>query len=350
MPKIVHLIPRDGIGGVESAARSMIDSLQSGCDFNLVFIAGDSFVGSNDHVSISPYRSENNPLSHIYALKLILSLYPDILICSLWRTIPVGLLVKLFRPKVKLVFFLHFTSTTHFLDRWLSRTMLAFCDVVWGDSRTTISSRLDSNIDVQRRVISFVTSRNPKNMKKNQLAPHFVFWGRLHSQKGLVRSLNFIRMLIERGCTASYEIWGPDGGELDALMTQIENAGLENNIAIKGPANQNELSRIAEENTFYLQLSRDEGMAMSVVEAMQRSLVPIVTPVGEIREYCQQGQNAIVVKDPENPVDAVNEVISLLHDESRYRKLQAAAYDRWSQHTLYKDDLCTAANELFKAD
>ena len=350
MSKIVHLIPRDGIGGVESAARSMLQDTQLQCDFYLVFIAGETSVKDHDAVTVSPFSSENNPFALLYTLKRVFSINPDILICSLWRSIPVSLLAKLFRPKIRLVYFLHLASTTHLLDRLFDRLMLCFCDVVWGDSKSTISSRIGFRNGLKKRVVSFVTRRSPIGMKQCHLAPHFVFWGRLHSQKGLDRSVNFIRMLIERGCAASFEIWGPDDGEQVSLMNQIEKAGLENAVTIKGPASLNDLNRIAEENCFYLQLSRVEGMAMSVVEAMQRHLVPIVTPVGEIGDYCQHGQNAIVVKDPDHPVEAVNDVISLLQDESRFRQLRISAYNHWSQHILYRDDLCAAANELLKSD
>lgn len=350
MVKVVHLIPRYGIGGVEIAAQSMADSSQLKCDYILIFIAGRRSAVNSERVLESSFHSENNPLAHLHALRQVISIKPDIVVCSLWRSIPVGLGAKLFRPHMKLVFLLHAATTVHLLDRWLSQIMLFFCDAVWGDSKATISSRLGIKKRVERHVISFVTSSNPIDIKKNQFAPNFVFWGRLHHQKGLERAVNFIRMLIDRGCAAKYEIWGPDDGELDFLSTYIEKAGLENVIAIKGPAKQTELRRIAEENAFYLQLSRDEGMAMSVVEAMQRFLVPIVTPVGEIGEYCLHGQNSIVVQDPDDPIDAVNEVISLLHDESRYRLLQNSAYSYWSKHKLYRDDFCETANELFKSD
>ncbi len=34
-------------------------------------------------------------------------------------------------------------------------------------------------------------------------------------------------------------------------------------------------------------------MAISVIEAMQAGLVPIVTPVGEITGYCSDGVNSV---------------------------------------------------------
>ncbi|MFT5609541.1 MAG: glycosyltransferase involved in cell wall biosynthesis [Arenicella sp.] len=348
MIKIVHLVPRDAIGGVESAARSMLNATGLQCEFSLIFIEHEYPRMRNGGDSIPVLQSENNPIAHFRALKQIISIKPNLLLCSLWRSVPAGIFFKLLRPRAKLVFFLHCPTTTHLLDRLFSKLMMCFCDAVWADSEATISSRVGTSQKFVKRVISFVTSSNPLEIKKNKLAPRFVFWGRLHYLKGLDRALNFIKLLIERDCSATFEIWGPDGGELSSLSLQIERAGLKNTVMLKGTASPDNLDQIAEGNCFYLQLSRNEGMAMSVVEAMQRSLVPIVTAVGEIRAYCQQAHNAIVVNDPDHPKDAVDDVIALLNDEAMYRRLQAAAHDHWAQYVLYKDDICAAANELCK--
>jgi glycosyltransferase involved in cell wall biosynthesis len=350
MLKILHLIPRDAIGGVESAARSMLNAPELNCDFDVVFIEGERKSGTGGKMPIFSIHPENSPIAHMRALRTIISSKPNLLICSLWRSVPVSLCFKLLRPRSKLVFFLHSSITTHLLDRLFSRWILVFCDAVWADSAATISSRVGSNEGLIKRVISFVTNNSPENIARNELAPHFVFWGRLHHHKGLDRAINFIRMLNEKGYPASYEIWGPDGGEYRALTTQVEKSKLMHAVKFKGTARQNQLTEIASGNCFYLQLSREEGMAMSVVEAMQLSLVPVVSPVGEIGTYCKHHHNAIVVEDSDNPIDAVNDVIALLQNEAKYRGLQAKSYEHWADHVLYKDDICLAANELYNSN
>lgn len=350
MIKVLHLIPRDGIGGVESAARSMLNATELNCDFDVVFIEGQRKSRNGEKMPSFSLYPENNPLAHLRALRTIIASKPNLLICSLWRSVLVSLCFKLLRPRSKLVFFLHYPTTFHFLDRWLSRLMLVFCDAVWADSMATISSRVGSKEGLIKRVISFVTNNSPKNIARNELAPYFVFWGRLHNQKGLDRAINFIRILNEKGCPASYEIWGPDGGEYRAIKTQVEKSNLMHAVKFKGIASQDQLAEIASENSFYLQLSREEGMAMSVVEAMQLSLVPVVSPVGEIGTYCKHHHNAIVVEESDNPIDAVNDVIALLQNETKYRELQAKSNEHWADHVLYKDDVCLAANELYTSN
>ena len=85
---------------------------------------------------------------------------------------------------------------------------------------------------------------------------------------------------------------------------------------------------------------------MSVVEAMQRGLVPIVTPVGEIAKYCQHDVNALVANNFDNPAIVAKEVVALLHDKARYCRYQKAAMGCWQNASLYQDDVCRAANEL----
>jgi len=126
MIKIIQLVPRDGIGGVESAARSMMDAPSSQCEFSLLFIEGENSIGNGNSVSVPTFRSENNPFAHFRAFRRIVYEKPDLLVCSLWRSVPIGLGVKLLRPRTKLVFFLHFPTTTHLLDRLLSSSMLFF--------------------------------------------------------------------------------------------------------------------------------------------------------------------------------------------------------------------------------
>ncbi|MFT7526389.1 MAG: glycosyltransferase involved in cell wall biosynthesis [Arenicella sp.] len=347
MLKVIHLIPRNGIGGVETAVRSMIGYECSDYNFQLVLITGETLEAGDDGLSIEPLYSENNLFSHFRALKRVISAKPDVVVCSLWRSLPVSLCVKLIRPKTKLVFFLHSATTIHIFDRWLSIIMLSFCDACWADSEATLRARVGSRKRMRKRVVSFVIEPSPKMLKQSIHRPKFVFWGRLHQMKGLDKAINLIELLIASGCEANYEVWGPDGGAYSSLKHQIETHNLQQVVRLRGTAHHPDLTEIAMQNSFYLQLSNDEGMGMSVVEAMQRGLVPVVTPVGEIGSYCRAGENSIVVRDVDDFTDTVSEIFSLIKDESKYRQYQIAAHEYWNSKILYRDDFYKAVDELF---
>jgi glycosyltransferase involved in cell wall biosynthesis len=144
---------------------------------------------------------------------------------------------------------------------------------------------------------------------------------------------------------ACLEIWGPDNGERSSLERLTRELGLEGHVRFMGVARGDELPAIARRHSFYLQLSRREGMAMSVVEAMQLGLVPIVTPVGEMQHYCQAGQTGLVC-DPERLGETVSEVVRLLDHPAEYARIRALGRERWAAAPLYSDDVCQAARDL----
>lgn len=346
--KIIHIIPIDGIGGAETAARSMATADTLNCNFSLVLIAGCTIANNKQRIIESPFKSENNPLAYVRVIYAILRKKPDLLICSLWRSMLIGIVIKLFRPGTQLVCFLHSTNTIHKVEFIISKLVMRICDVIWADSDSTLNSRIDGNkIKSPTRVISFVTSPSPQTKPSNLCEPNFVFWGRLHRHKGIDRAINFMSELVKLGCNGKFEIWGPDDGELESLTNLVNEKNISENVFFMGVAQTCNLKEIAACNTFFLQFSHIEGMAMSVVEAMQLGLVPVVTPVGEISRYCQSGKNAVIINNVNESEDAINDVLMLLRHEARYRRYQQAAQSHWSHSKLYRDDVCEAVTELF---
>jgi glycosyltransferase involved in cell wall biosynthesis len=348
VPRIIHLIPVDGLGGVETAARSMLNDDSNTDGFKLMLIAGKTLSINKSQVMESPFHSLNNPLAHLYTLYKIFSEKPKILVCSLWWTVPVGLFVKLLMPKTRIVYFLHFASTTHIFDKLFSQLMLYFCDAVWADSAATLSARIKEHkiTTTTTRVISFVISMPISTKASNIFLPRFIFWGRLNKQKGLDRAINLIKVLVDRGVTCNFEIYGPDDGELNSINKQVKKLKLEQYIQFVGSINHSQLADIASPNSFFLQLSHMEGMAMAVVEAMQFGLVPIVTPVGEIARYCKNDLNAIVVHDIDRLDKTAEKIIYLLNNKKKYQTMQFSAQKTWCDAPVYRDDFLLAAKEL----
>ena len=341
----VHLIPEDGIGGVEVAAHALQASPAPSCEVRLMFMAGGPARTDSRAEYVSPALSVNNPLVWWRALRRLWRERPEVLVCSLWRAVPVGLALKLFRPRTRLVFFLHLSAHAHLADRLLDAPMLLAADAVWADSRATLEARMGKSRKPSR-VISFVTHAVQPLSEICDLAPRLVFWGRLNRQKGLDRAIALVEALVSLGVDARFEIWGPDDGEKPLLEKQIQEAGLGKHVRFRGVTRREALPALAASHCFYLQLSRMEGMAMSVVEAMQLGLVPVVTPVGEIAGYCRDDENAIVLEDPGKMEALAKRLLALLQDEEGYRRLSRNARKTWENHPLYSDDFCAALREL----
>lgn len=331
--RIAHIIPADGIGGVEVAARSMLTRPLNECNFRIFWLR-----------PTHKDKSALSPVLQFKAVREILRFDPDVAICSLWRSVPVALACKLLRPRIKLVQFLHAECPTHWLDRALTYIGMWGADAIWADSKRTLQRRALRKKRSQR-VISFVTERLPPKALRSPTTLRLVSWGRLARQKGIDRAIEFVDILRSRGVNVRYEIWGPDGGEQAVLAEQVAAHGLQNYVQFNGPLDRSQLSQVAADATFFLQLSRFEGMGMAVVEAMQLGLIPIVTPVGEIGSYVQHDRSGLVI-DPLQLALGADALQAILNDADRLATVRRNAIDHWHAYPLYADDVCAAAHAL----
>ncbi len=311
-------------------------------NFRLMLIAGRSMVPSV-RVIASQFTGLNNPVAHLIALRTLLRFKPDVLICSLWRSVPAAVLTKMLRQRTKLVLFLHLDRPVHLLDRVLTWLGIVLADEIWADSDQTLAARRLS-IETPTRVVSFVTDRLKPAALAPVVAPRFVCWARIVPQKGFDRAIELIRLLAAGGIDARYDIYGPDGGARMALERQVKAAGLERHITFHGPIERARLPLIAAGSSFFLQLSRFEGLGMGVVEAMQLGLVPVTTPAGEIARYVDASTGIRV--EPADLPAAAERIAAVLDDPDGYGRLREAAIAYWRAAPLYADHIIAYARSL----
>lgn len=334
MPLILHLIPYHGIGGVERAAASMIGTSFDSFDFHVATVFPDS-AAQNRWVVWNPWHF------FITTLKLCRT-PPEVLIVSLWRAYAVGILVKLCRPNVRLVAFLHLPENAHSPDRFLTQLVSYKACRVWADSSETLVRRVPGLAPGKGCVISFLTEHiSPFPAVSSQAT--FIFWGRIHVQKRLDRALRIFSAIHARFSATEFCIIGPDGGDLVRIRSLTSELGLNDVVHFMGPKEFFEIKNLASNATFYLQTSEMEGMAMSVVEAMQMGLVPIVTHVGEVANYAEHKRNAIVVS---NETDVVSDVLKLLENESEFLAIRERAIATWADKPLYRDSVLAACRDV----
>ena len=343
--KVVHLIPEDALGGVETAARDMACRTDLGCDFHLLAISGDLLVKDQPRFASLGFKSPVNPLAQLAAVRAILRLNPDVLISSLWKSAPAAILAKLLRPRIKLAAFFHSAERTHGPDRFFHQALVNVADIVWADSRATLDAAGVTRVRKPTRTISTIIDETPALRPARSPQPRFVSWSRIHHHKGMDRSLDLIARLVRQGVDAQFDLWGPDQGPRAELEQQARRLGIADRLRFHGAMSRSDLPAISADASFLLQLSRLEGMAMVAVEAMQLGLVPVVTPVGEIQRYCRDGENALLV-DVGNLDRTAERVSKLLDDAENYSRMSEAAHDQWQGCTPYSKDVCDAAVEL----
>ncbi|MEO9632078.1 MAG: glycosyltransferase family 4 protein [Sulfitobacter sp.] len=342
MHRIVHLIPYHAIGGVEIAAKSLPTISTGKVQMERQYLVrkpGSSTYTGEYH---GPNISLNSPRAYFHAIWRLYQDPPDLLVASLWRSALVLILVKLLRPRMKTVIFLHSDKDAHFADKLVSQIAMRASNAIWADSTATLMKRVPCRLQSKGRVISFLVEQRALPQTREP-EPRFVFWGRLSAEKGLKRAVELFASIAARRSNAQLTLIGPDGGMEDDLRTQISELGLSELVTFKGPMQHDEIVCEAKQASFYLQTSREEGMAMSVVEAMQAGLVPVVTPVGEIPRYCRNGESAVIVHDDNAAMEAV---LALLSEPERYRRMSRAAAKYWQKKPIYRDDFLIAAKDL----
>jgi glycosyltransferase involved in cell wall biosynthesis len=343
-PKLLHIIPQDGIGGVEKAAHSSANSDRD--NVHLLFLAskGQGFFKADglNNIDYATGVGTLSPGSALFALRRARQLDPDIILFSLWKSVFAFLLLRIMLRKPVFVLFLHIDCSMHWADRFSTWLMHKFADEVWADSENSAARRIGfSRNGRQRRVISFIVERSEGAIRQEPAA-RFIFWGRLTEQKRVDRAISLFAEIAQRADHPSFLIVGPDRGVQSDLENQVRELKLDDRIRFLGPKSPAEIRSLAAEASFYLQLSESEGMAMSVTEAMQMGLVPVVTPVGAIKDYCRDGENAVIFTDMENTAGRID---TLLGEAGRYRKMSGSAIAQWADAPLYCDDLLAAAQE-----
>ncbi len=340
--KLLHVVPEDGMGGVEVAAKSAAGRPDLGCDVSMLFFLSDrgaARTGLADRLGFLSWRTLS---AYPRAFRAIRRRGAEVIVFSLWKSVPL-LIAARFLLRARVVYFLHLEVPTHRIDAWLSQLAIRLAHGVWADSEATLRGR-GVAAGKPARVISFVTERL-EPIAPPRLAPRFVSWGRLSEQKGLDRAVELIALLAARGVDASFTAYGRDDGERAGLVALAERLGVADRVSFPGQVAREERARAAADNAFFLQLSRYEGMCMGAVEGMQLGLVPVATAVGQMAVYVRDRETGLAV-DPADLPRAADALIALLADPDRYAALSQAARRWWRDAPLYAEDVCRAAREL----
>lgn len=342
MTRVLHIIPDDGIGGVELAAR--FAAQRAGGAIRLLFLDGEPTdpVARLEHAVYARGRP-GGLATALFALREARRMKPDVIVFSLWKTWLAFLLIRFFGPRARLVVFLHLAESRHAVDALVTAVNRRLADAVWADSMQTLRSRIGGDADSPKaRAISFVLHR-PEGQVRSAPTPRLIYWGRIKHQKRIDRAVRLVAGLAPAHPAISLTLIGPDGGKETEIRQLAETLGVADRIHFEGPKDFNEIAAMAASHSLFVQLSDFEGMAMASVEAMQLGLVPVVTPVGEVARYCRDGENAIVYRDADQ---AVRDVDAVLRDPARFETLSAAAIAEWRAAPMYDEDFMAAARAL----
>ncbi|EOW5833398.1 glycosyltransferase [Escherichia coli] len=345
MVKAVHIINAMEVGGVEVGVLSL---LKSKLDPNYIVI---TVKGCDKSIFDSLSKDEKDRLyicnGYFNVIKELIRLKPKYVISSLWRAHLISSIYKLLFFRVKRVHFTHSGRFAHILDMLITKFSVFTAYEVFCDCEKTkewVGNHLNYNGSLVLPMnVSFTTK-----IKSLSFFPYsFVYVGRFSIQKNIEKSLEFIHELKSTGLVVSFDLYGRDDGTLDDLKQYCNSLSINDVVTFHESLLPTEIEIEMQKYNFYLQTSTVEGMAISVFQSIKNGLFPIVTPVGEIQNYTNDGYNACYI-DPNDITGSASKFLNMLSSEN-INKLEVGKlvneqeYQQFDQ--IFFDTLKTLSNE-----
>lgn len=148
-----------------------------------------------------------------------------------------------------------------------------------------------------------------------------LFLGRLGQRKGVYDLLNAVAALVPRYPDMRVLLGGD--GELDAVRNQADALGIGGHVALLGWVKGGEKARLLNEATVFVLPSYNEGLPMSVLEAMAHGLPVVSTQVGGIPDAVRDGEEGFLV--PPGDVPALVDRLDRFLSNPRLRKKMSIA-------------------------
>jgi glycosyltransferase involved in cell wall biosynthesis len=149
-----------------------------------------------------------------------------------------------------------------------------------------------------------------------------LFLGRLGERKGVYDLLRAVAAL--KPTYPDFRMLLGGDGELDAVRAEAEVLGIGGNLELLGWVKGAEKTRLLNEASVFVLPSYNEGLPMSVLEAMAHGLPVVSTPVGGIPEAVSDGVEGFLVA-PGDEAALADRLHRLLGDEHLSRKMGETA-------------------------
>jgi glycosyltransferase involved in cell wall biosynthesis len=161
---------------------------------------------------------------------------------------------------------------------------------------------------------------------EREMPLRLIYVGRLAEGKGLLETLEGLRLARSRGTAARLVLAG--SGALELRLRQFaREAGLAREVSFVGPAHGEHKARLLAQADALVLASYSEGLPYALLEAMAAGVVPIVTPVGAIPEVVAHGEHGVLVQ-PRDPESIAAAIAGLASRRAELARMSAACRSR----------------------
>ena len=265
---------------------------------------------------------------------------------SFWRKSTFLTLARIFR--VPTILHLHASQIRDFYERDSGPFQRRVIRHVLEHASTVIvlSKRLQAYIGTIAPLAKTVTIHNFVDMARieaetkrtsvERSSTLLLFLGDIGHRKGihdLIRALPAISRSIPE-----VRLVAGGRGDIDAVRRSAKELGIEKHVLLPGYVSGPEKFRLLAEAAIYVLPSYNEGVPISILEAMSVGLPIVTTPVGGIPDVIRDGEEGFLVS-PGSTDQLVRRIVELLSSENLRKRMGDAAQRRL--RTDYSPEIVT---------
>ncbi|HHS9559003.1 TPA: glycosyltransferase [Klebsiella quasipneumoniae subsp. similipneumoniae] len=355
MKKILYIINEMREGGAEIGLINLIKNglfekyqfkvvclgrVNNGLEKNITELTNVVFLNDRE------LSSKKLPRLTLKLMLLINKEQPDIIITSLPQATLVGRVANILQ-RAKLFTFEHNSRFRRKVATFLIEKTDFLTDVFLCDSKATehyLKSRV-SNVSDENIInlpLCFFDMDKKSPLKTLDGDIDLVSVGRLVANKGHKRVILAVNQLVTEGYNVKLSIYG-DGPLRSELEDIVVSLNLSNNVLFHGFVRDWPLH--CKEKHIFCLASDYEGLSMSTLEAMSVGLVPIVRPVGEIKNYIVEGETGFCF---DTVAECKEKIANLIHDKEMLKLTSYNAYT-YIFENFNKADEVKAFNKVITA-
>jgi glycosyltransferase involved in cell wall biosynthesis len=160
---------------------------------------------------------------------------------------------------------------------------------------------------------------------------NFLFLGRLGKRKGVYDLLQAIERIVAGNPASTMHFWLAGDGEIEAVKEEIKRRNLGDHITVVGWIDGGQKLQYLKQSDTMLLPSYDEGLPMSILEAMACGKVIISTFVGGIPDLVIQGENGFLIQPGDVPALA-QAIMEVNHQKEAMRLVSEKNIERIRAH------------------
>ncbi len=308
--KIAHIVPSMNYGGVEVAISKSLPYLKKKFDYKIYTVKNKGIL-----------QSEQKNFIHLFKDIIRKKWFPDLIITSLWWSHLIGIILKLIG--FKWATFYHSSKSNHIINYLITLLSINIADIILADSNATkkyLKKFTKKNIEI----IPFVfLSKKEKLVSLNKRKFDFIFVGRVSKEKRIDLLLRLTKELYKKSPEKKFCFIFSGKNRVDYIKKNNVH------IEIKYNLQNNKVLSYMKHSKFYIHLADREGMSMTTIESIQSGCIPIVRPVGEIKNYIKKDSSIIINKINQNSlIQIANKIHKISLNIKKLTKMQQIGMKR----------------------